>query len=172
MGTKHKNPRKLMSEKFSPGDIRRKLLERVDSMIMPEPNTGCWLWMGASDRDGRPSVSCKGMGTRRTARPYRLVMERALGRGLAEEEVVCHRCDIPSCCNVDHLFVGTQADNMRDASRKKRCAGQVISAELARQLIARVEAGEQITPIARDLGVSYQTVWKIVKRKTHVSIFC
>jgi hypothetical protein len=38
--------------------------------------------------------------------------------------VVCHKCDVARCVNVAHLFIGTQSDNMQDASRKGRVYAQ------------------------------------------------
>ena len=43
-----------------------------------------------------------------------------LGKQLSDldDRMCCHHCDIPACCNVDHLYWGTDADNMEDMSRR------------------------------------------------------
>ena len=33
---------------------------------------------------------------------------------------ICHRCDVRHCIEPDHLFIGTQRENIHDAMRKKR----------------------------------------------------
>ncbi len=50
---------------------------------------------------------------------HRVAYELATGP-IPEGMVVCHRCDTPACINPDHLFVGTQQDNIADMHRKGR----------------------------------------------------
>jgi hypothetical protein len=83
--------------------------------VSPEPNTGCWLWLGAP-------VDWKGYG-----RFYRdgaaVLAHRAawgLFRGEPADLRVLHKCDNPACVNPDHLFLGTQLDNIRDRDAKGR----------------------------------------------------
>lgn len=53
---------------------------------------------------------------------HRLVWEEAHGP-IPPGMYVCHRCDNPPCINIDHLFLGTPADNAGDMSAKGRARG-------------------------------------------------
>jgi hypothetical protein len=77
----------------------------------------CWVWTGPVDENGYGYASGRTKGTQ--ARAHRVSWERVYGpipKGL----YVCHHCDNPPCVRISHLFLGTAADNMRDASIKGR----------------------------------------------------
>jgi hypothetical protein len=76
----------------------------------------CWEWTGARRPSGYEVVWSPE--ERKNEGPHRVVM-RCLGRDI-EGKHVCHRCDNPPCCNPDHLFVGTAADNVHDCITKGR----------------------------------------------------
>jgi hypothetical protein len=96
-------------------------LARFERMYIPEPNTGCWFWVGGVCPGGYAClrVGSRTDGSRRGARGHVLSFEHYHGPVPTGMEV-CHRCDQPSCVNPDHLFAASHRDNMRDAARKKR----------------------------------------------------
>lgn len=79
-------------------------------------HNSCWpiSKFRAANGYGRFSVS----GRKKLA--HRIMLESKLNRPLADLECSLHRCDNPPCCNPDHLFVGTKADNVKDAAAKGR----------------------------------------------------
>ncbi len=78
--------------------------------------TECVEWQGAFYANGYGRQHSHGRNT--TA--HRATMERFLGRKLNRSEIVCHSCDNPACVNLEHLWVGTHSDNMRDMVAKGR----------------------------------------------------
>jgi hypothetical protein len=90
-------------------------LETVFERTEPEPNSGCWLWALAW---GEKNYA-RSHRNRRSILASRQTWELAYGpipAGLC----VLHRCDNPPCVNPAHLFLGTQADNLRDMVSKGR----------------------------------------------------
>lgn len=83
----------------------------------------CWLWKGSSRRNGYGQLNI----AKYPHKAHRLAY--ALTHGEPGELSVLHRCDTPACVNPAHLFLGTQRDNMRDASIKGRVRGKVSPGE-------------------------------------------
>lgn len=85
---------------------------------IPEPNSGCWLWLGACNAGGYGMVYPAGKegGQHRI---HRLMYEMHYGP-IPDGLGALHRCDNPVCCNPEHIFLGTNLDNGRDRSSKGR----------------------------------------------------
>jgi len=93
-----------------------------ESRVERIPEAGCWIWNGMLTNKGYGKARLHGRSGRKTL-AHRVAWE--LYRGPIQSGLlVCHHCDVPSCVNPAHLFVGTQTDNMADASRKGRCSRQ------------------------------------------------
>lgn len=85
--------------------------------IMPEPNSGCWLWTGAIQNKGYGHIGNKTRGEHLLAhRVSWMLYHGPIPDGLC----VLHKCDVTYCVSPDHLFLGTQADNLADMRAKKR----------------------------------------------------
>jgi hypothetical protein len=72
----------------------------------------CWIWTGTIGHGGYAFLGWKGKASR-------LIYEHTYGP-FDKNLLVCHKCDNTLCVNPEHMFIGTQKQNMQDASRKGR----------------------------------------------------
>lgn len=83
----------------------------------------CWPWLGGkhSSRDNSAYGAFNLNGDAVNA--HQISAFLAFGWPPDSKPFTLHTCDYPPCCNFNHLFYGTNDDNMKDAARKGRCTG-------------------------------------------------
>lgn len=94
---------------------RKDKLAKFESRIERIPESGCWLWTGLLSNVGYGKI---GVGTK-TESTHRHSYEMFIGE-IPKGMQVLHRCDIRCCVNPNHLYLGTQSDNIRDMYAKGR----------------------------------------------------
>lgn len=150
--------------------MRTPLAIRFERQYEPVTESGCWIWTGACHPvSGHGAIGSGGNKENKPLRAHRVSWE--LYRGpIPDGLVVCHKCDTPACVNPDHLFVGTQADNVRDMiakGRDRKARGKERpDARLNDDAIRAIRSDARSNPrIARDYGVSTAHIWNIKHRR-------
>jgi hypothetical protein len=135
-----------------------------------EKTDGCWLWTGVVKgwygriRRGRAADGDVGA--------HRFSYELHCGP-IPSGMFVCHRCDNPRCVNPDHLFVGTQRDNMRDKIKKHRgnnprgeqLPQSILTESLVLEARRICRTQKDMTAFAGAHGVTYSCVYDAVKMR-------
>jgi hypothetical protein len=143
------------------------LKKYIESMVMPEPNTGCWFWMGFVTSHGYGKIVFNG----RKVAAHRISYAVHKGK-IKDGAVICHKCDVPGCVNPDHLFLGTQKDNVHDMIRKGRAKFPIVNkgeashlAKVSADTVLKIRASNLSNVEASEFfGLPYHLVYQIRKR--------
>lgn len=137
--------------------------------VMPEPNTGCWIWMNFCNPKGYGMfhvISGKSM------RLSHCVSHELFKGEIPKGLLVCHHCDNPFCVNPEHLFLGTNLDNIKDKVRKGRQLNKnlKLSNQDAIEMVTRFKNGENATDLAEEYGIYRATVYSIAYGKSRKNL--
>jgi len=160
MGAKPKKSRKCKS-----------LKERFEAKV--RKTSGCWWWTGGSFDDGYGGIQ-EGRRGSCMLRAHRVSWELYRGE-IPTGMQVLHHCDNSLCVNPEHLFLGTNADNVKDKVAKGRQARGSRISELVEKQVLEIrrrynQGGCTQQELAEKYDVRQNTISRIVNRKswTHV----
>jgi len=163
----------LFTVNFTPEQI-----ERFWSKV--NKTDGCWDWMFGVDTKGYGKIGIKYAGTKitRMLAAHRVSFFLTFGSFPLKMSVL-HKCDRPRCCNPEHLFLGTQLDNMRDMDAKgRRCilrpnrtmGERVNTAKLTPEEVKEIrklsKEGHTTNQLSLSYGVSNLNIRSIVRGVT------
>lgn len=130
--------------------------------ICPHLGTRCHLWTGTVNQRGYGVTKIGGKLTQ-----AHVVATEIAGIPVPEGMVRRHLCGVKLCVNTEHVVPGTQAENMADMARMGTSLvghsnpASKLTDERVRAIFVRIQAGEVQTEIARDEGVSQNTISQI-----------
>lgn len=125
---------------------------------------GCWLWQRAKHRQGYGNIAY-----RNKCELVHRISWIVFNGDIPNDSKVCHKCDVPSCCNPLHLFLGSQKDNMADASNKKRLNDKKLGKrrnklnyEQVQEIKSFHEKGSTKKELMGKFSISQGCLWKIL----------
>lgn len=157
-------------------DTMSRILANVkeSETIAAHVDTKCLIWQGSKEPTAFPYgvIAIE----RKTYRVHRLLYKLTYGE-IPRNLYVLHRCDVPSCCNIDHLFTGTSKDNTADMLTKGRSPriglrvgeknpNSSIDKRLAILILAQYANGERICDIATEHNITKKIVQDLVLGNT------
>ncbi len=132
------------------------------------PFTDCWIWMGSVNKKGYGRLKADG----KMQYAHRFSYSIYVGE-IPKYMLVCHNCDNPPCVNPNHLFLGSDIDNVNDMIKKRRdrkaIGRNVWTTKLTKKQVLKIK--QKYIPykystykLAKEYNVSQSTISDIVIR--------
>jgi hypothetical protein len=140
--------------------------ERIEAKVLRIPEAGCWVWMGSSQVRGYGEI----ISNNRKHLAHRASYEAFVGP-IPKGMYVCHACDNVACVNPNHLFLGTQKQNLQDMVNKGRSTWgeKNPQAKLTEQQVKEIKQGfaegKTDMELAKQFNMSRQGINSIRKGK-------
>lgn len=136
--------------------------------LVSKQASGCWEWIGRLDQHGYGEFFHDG----RSWKAHRLAWVLRHG-SIKKGMCACHKCDNRKCVNPDHIFIGTNVDNLKDMHRKGRGGwgerngnAKFTAEEVRGMILEHREKGTSCTELAERRGVDPSTVSLILLGKS------
>jgi HNH endonuclease len=147
--------------------MRRTLFDRFWTKV--NKTDDCWLWTAGLNHDGYGTFSFYGsiISVHRIAW---MLLKSEIPKGMN----VLHKCDVRNCLNPDHLYLGTQKENRRDADERGRTnlpkgiehPRAILTEQNVREIRARYKCRKvTFKMLAKEFGVSWYAIFDIIKGK-------
>lgn len=170
---------------------KEKVMNKFYKNTVKNPNNGCIEWISTIGIGGYGKFYENG----KTKGAHRKSWELANGKEIPDGMNICHHCDNPKCVNPEHLFLGTQADNVRDMMEKgryrhynsakekngmwknRKCAAKGVDAPAAKldpvkvaEIVDLLLAGHSHASIAARYGVTRSAIGLINTGKNWIEV--
>lgn len=142
-----------------------------EKVIKSENADGCWIWTASKSKAGYGRVNIKAYPSQIASRTAWIFTYGSIPEGLD----VLHKCDNPMCVNPNHLFLGTQLDNVRDMYAKGRQASNTgeknprskLTWNDVRYIRERyAQHGISYVKLGKQMGVDAAQIYRIINNIT------
>lgn len=162
----------ITEEYLASQGLSQRAIPHFWSKVMITKN--CWIWTGSRHKQGYGRLNVPGK-ERHLAMAHRVSFILNCGP-IPDGLDVCHSCDYPPCVRPDHLYAGTESQNIRDSVARDRAANQYkprrakLTETEVDELRQLYDNGEPTPYLAKHYGITIHQAWMIVTRKSWANI--
>lgn len=149
--------------------MRKTLEDKLVDKLNFDLLTGCWVWSGAGNGKGYGQIG-KSSPTGGNLYTHRVAYEMWIGP-IPADMVLDHLCRNRACCNPTHLEPVTQAENKRRGMSNGATHHMAkLTREQAAEIRSRCDAGQNMSEMARQFGVSTTAIHYIATGRNWKSV--